>query len=118
MKSSGNMDGINNDCKALRDKRITDEAPLFQTIIEPLRSVHELANDTIINWNMRGASIKETVARPKPQVHRRGLLNVFGDLSKAVFGTATDAHVPEVKLQLRDFGNLNHKVVHSVSVLC
>ena len=59
------------------------------------------------------------MTRPTPQVHRdrRGLLNVFGYLSKTVFGTATDADVQAVKHQLRTFGKLNHQVVHTVSEL-
>ena len=36
-------------------------------------------------------------------------------LSKALFGTATDANVQEVKNQLRAFGATNRKVVHYVS---
>ena len=91
----------------------------FKTTIAQLRGVHELANDTILNWNLRIAEIEETMTRPTTPVHRdrRGLLNVFGDLSKTVFGTATDADVQEVKRQLRNFGKLNRQVVHSVSEL-
>ena len=57
--------------------------------------------------------------RPTPRVHRdrRGLLNVFGDLSKTLFGTATDEDVQAVKRQLRIFGKINHQVVHTVSEL-
>ena len=60
-------------------------------MIEQLRGVHEIANDTIINWKMRIAEIEETMTRPTTPVHRdrRDLLNVFGDLSKPIFGTAT-----------------------------
>ena len=88
-------------------------------MIEQLRGVHEIANDTIINWKMRIAEIEETMTRPTTPVHRdrRDLLNVFGDLSKKKFGTATYADVKEVKRQLRNFGKLNRQVVHSVSEL-
>ena len=57
--------------------------------------------------------------RPASSAHRdrRGLFNAFGDLSKALFGTATDADVQEVKNQLRAFGATNRKVVHYVSKL-
>ena len=91
----------------------------FKTTIEKLRGVHEMANDTIGDWKMRIAEIEETMARPTPQVHRdrRGLLNVFGYLSKTVFGTATDADVQAVKRQLRTFGKLNHQFVLTVSEL-
>ena len=73
-----------------------------------------MANDTIDDWKTRIAEIEETMTRPTPQVHRnrRGLLNVFGDLSKTLFGTATDADVQAVKRQLR-----NHQIVHTVSEL-
>ena len=71
----------------------------FKTTIEKLRGSHEMANDTIVDWKMRIAEIEETMSRPTPQVHRnrRGLLNDFGDLSKTVFGTATNVDVQAVK---------------------
>ena len=91
----------------------------FKTTIEKLRGVHEMANDTIVDWKIRIAEIEETMTRPTPRVHRdrRGLLNVFGDLSKTLFGTATDEDVQAVKRQLRIFGKINHQVVHTVSEL-
>ena len=68
---------------------INSKSDLWRTAL--LRGVHEIANDTIINWKMRIAEIEETMARPTTPVHRdrRDLLNVFGDLSKPIFGTAT-----------------------------
>ena len=91
----------------------------FKTTIEKLRGVHEMANDTIVDWKIRIAEIEETMTRPTPRVHRdrRGLLNVFGELSKTLFGTATDEDVQAVKRQLRIFGKINHQVVHTVSEL-
>ena len=99
--------------------RFHTKLDFFKTTTEKLRGVHEMANDTIIDWKMPIAEIEETMTRPTPRVPRemRGLLNVFGDLSKTVFGTTTDADVQAVKRQLRTFGKLNHQVVHTVSEL-
>ena len=91
----------------------------FKNTIDNLRGVHDLANETISGWDIRIAEIADTMHRPGSSAHRdrRGLFNAFGDLSKALFGTATDADVQEVKNQLRAFGATNRKVVHYVSKL-
>ena len=91
----------------------------FKTTIDNLRGVHDLANETIIGWDIRIAEIEDEMHHPDSNGHRdrRGLFNAFGDLSKAMFGTATDADVQEVKNQLRTFGATNSRVVHYVSKL-
>ena len=88
----------------------------FKNTIDNLRGVHDLANETISGWDIRIAEIDDTMHRPASSAHRdrRGLFNAFGDLSKALFGTATDADVQEVKNQLRAFGATNRKVVRSL----
>ena len=58
--------------------------PRFKTILNNLRSVHEVANATSDAWNLRIVEIEDNVYSPQSPVHRerRGLLDVFGELSK------------------------------------
>ena len=99
--------------------RLDDDCRTPERPIDNLRGVHDLANETIIGWDIRIAEIDDAMHLPDSDGHRdkRGLFDAFGDLSKAMFGTATDADVQEVRDQLRTFGATNSRVVHYVSKL-
>ena len=77
----------------------------LKMILNNLRSVHEVANATSLpNLQCTG--------------ERRRLLDVFGELQKALFGTATDSDVRECKRQLRLFGKVNqHSVSEMISIV-
>ena len=51
---------------------------------------------------------------PVPR-EKRGIINLFGVISKTLFGTATDADVLECKRQVHLVGRMTERVVHSVS---
>ena len=46
---------------------------------------------------------------------KRGIINLFGDLSKTLFDTSTDADILECKRQVHLIGRMTERVVHPVS---
>ena len=55
-----------------------------------------------------------TYHAPVPR-EKRGIINLFGVISKTLFGTATDADVLECKRQVHLVGRMTEQVVNSVS---
>lgn len=88
----------------------------FKTAILRLRAVREFNNQSMESWSDRLAEIEQAMYVPQPTGRqRRGLLNIFGQISKTLFGVATDDDVLECKRQIRQVGRLNQRIVHSVS---
>ena len=89
----------------------------FKTVINELRAVHELTNETTDAWDLQIDDIERTMYTyhaPVPR-EKRGIINLFGVISKTLFATATDADVLECKRQVHLVGRMTERVVHSVS---
>ena len=88
----------------------------FKTALLKLRDIPSFNNRSMVGWIDRLAEIEHSMYIPQPpRRQRRGLLNIFGQISKTLFGVATDDDVSECKRQLRQVGKVNQRIVHSVS---
>ena len=57
-----------------------------------------------------------TYHAPVPK-EKRGIINLFGDISKTLFGTATDTDVFECKRQVRLFSRMTERVHYGNQML-
>ena len=88
----------------------------FKTALLKLRDIPSFNNRSMEGWIDRLAELEQSMYIPQPpRRQRRGLLNIFGQISKTLFGVATDEDVSECKRQLRQVGKVNQRIVHSLS---
>ena len=79
--------------------------------------LHNIDNATIDAWRFRLNDIEDALlpTRFEARRKRRGLLDVVGQLSRSLFGTATDSDVIECKRQIEILRTRDRRIVHSVS---
>ena len=89
----------------------------FRTVIQNLNYFHGVDNATLETWDIRITDIENTMFSTGPidQRTRRGILNIVGELSRSLFGTATDTDVAECRRQIELLKTRDRRVVHSVS---
>ena len=89
----------------------------FKTVISNVNYFHGMDNATIDAWTIRLNDIEDALlpARTDARRAKRGLLNVVGELSRSLFGTATESDVAECRRQIELLRTRDRRVTHSVS---
>ncbi len=100
------------------DYGLSEKLQQINVTIAKLNRVRPLSNATRTVWFQRMEDLTLLMTTPSSGARvRRGLLNVVGEISNKLFGTATEAEVNECRVQIARVSALNKRVVHTTNEL-
>ena len=90
----------------------------FETTMNKVFTKMSSLNATQMGWTQRIRTMKQTMTLPSPiptdrQLVKRGLLDIISEVSKYLFGMATDADVQEVRSHLLNLTQQNKRIAHN-----
>ena len=89
----------------------------FEAVLKLHHQQNALSNVTRQIWVERIRQIESTMISPKGGRTRRGLFNIIGEISRKLFGTATEEEVDETRRRIDAVSNINRRVIHVVNNL-
>lgn len=91
-----------------------DKLKQFRNVLHSHHQLNALSNVTREIWEERIQQIETTMlaSTPTNTRMRRGLLNVFGEISRKLFGTATEKQVQETRRRINSVSTINRKIIH------
>lgn len=92
----------------------------FRKIVRTLETMKGSSNTTRTAWEKRLDDIEDAMLpHVAGSAHRtrRGLLNIVGQISRKLFGTATEEEVEECQRQIQQLSSANNRFSHAVDKL-